>query len=47
MLCDKVMELPARALCALLEDDPLQYPGQVLSVREYLGRKGIANSTYE
>ena len=40
-------ELPARALCALLEDDPLQYTGQVLSVREYLGRKGIANSTYE
>jgi hypothetical protein len=42
MLCDKVMELPARALCALLEDDPLpysRYTGQVLSVREYLARK--------
>ncbi len=38
---DKVMELPARALCALLEDDPLPYTGQVLSVHEYLARKGI------
>lgn len=29
-------ELTARALCKLLEDDPLQYSGRVLSVREYL-----------
>jgi NAD(P)-dependent dehydrogenase (short-subunit alcohol dehydrogenase family) len=34
-------ELPARALCALLADDPLQYTGQVLSVRDYLTRKGL------
>ncbi|MFO1431236.1 MAG: SDR family oxidoreductase [Candidatus Competibacteraceae bacterium] len=33
--------LTARALCALLADDPLQYTGQVLSVREYLARKGV------
>ena len=34
-------ELTARALCALLEDDPLQYTGQVVAVREYLARKGM------
>jgi len=34
-------ELPARALCALLEDDPTAYTGQVLSVREFLQSKGL------
>jgi 3-oxoacyl-[acyl-carrier protein] reductase len=34
-------ELTARALCALLADEPLQYTGQVLSVRDYLTRKGL------
>jgi hypothetical protein len=34
-------ELTAQALCALLEDDPLQYTGQVVAVREYLARKGV------
>jgi 3-oxoacyl-[acyl-carrier protein] reductase len=34
-------ELPAQALCALLEDDPLLYTGQVLSVREFLHSKGL------
>jgi 3-oxoacyl-[acyl-carrier protein] reductase len=37
-------ELTARALRALLADDPLQYSGQVLSVREYLSRKGLPPS---
>ncbi len=32
-------ELPGRALCALLADDPMRYTGQVLSVREYLERQ--------
>jgi NAD(P)-dependent dehydrogenase (short-subunit alcohol dehydrogenase family) len=34
-------ELPARALCALLEDEPMQYTGQVISVREYLQSRGL------
>jgi NAD(P)-dependent dehydrogenase (short-subunit alcohol dehydrogenase family) len=33
-------ELTAQALCLLLEDNPIQYTGQVLSVREYLRQKG-------
>jgi len=32
---------PARALCALLENDPMAYSGQVLSVREYLIDQGL------
>lgn len=34
-------ELPARALCALLEDEPIQYTGKVISVREYLEHQGL------
>jgi 3-oxoacyl-[acyl-carrier protein] reductase len=34
----KPPELTAQALCTLLEEDPMQYTGQVLSVREYLKR---------
>ncbi|MCP5424591.1 MAG: SDR family NAD(P)-dependent oxidoreductase [Gammaproteobacteria bacterium] len=34
-------ELTAQALSALLDDDPWQYTGQVLSVREYLRSKGL------
>jgi 3-oxoacyl-[acyl-carrier protein] reductase len=34
-------ELTAQALSALLTDDPLEYSGQVLSVREYLQRRGL------
>lgn len=34
-------EPPARALCALLEDEPIQYTGQVISVREYLQNQGL------
>jgi len=33
--------LTAHALCTLLEDNPMQYTGQVLSVREYLQAKGL------
>ncbi len=32
---------PARALCALLESDPMAYSGRVLSVREYLIDQGL------
>ena len=32
-------EVAARALRALLEDDPMQYTGKVLSVREYLAHQ--------
>lgn len=32
---------PALALCALLEDGPMRYSGQVLSVREYLLDQGL------
>ena len=32
---------PARALCALLENDPMSYSGQVLSVRQYLFDQGL------
>jgi len=35
-------ELTVRAVCTLLADDPMQYSGQVLSVREYLEHKGLA-----
>lgn len=38
-------ELTARALCTLLQDEPLNYAGQVLSVREYLEQKGVVSST--
>lgn len=34
-------ELTAHALWLLLEDNPIQYTGQVLSVREYLRQKGV------
>ena len=34
-------ELTAQALCTLLEDNPMQYTGQVLSVREYLKHQGL------
>ncbi len=35
-------ELTARALCALLADDPMRYTGQVVAVREYLRAKGLS-----
>lgn len=34
-------ELTAQALWLLLEDNPIQYSGQVISVREYLQQKGV------
>jgi 3-oxoacyl-[acyl-carrier protein] reductase len=34
-------ELTSLAVNTLLEDDPMQYTGQVLSVREYLRRRGL------
>lgn len=34
-------ELTAQALWLLLEDNPMQYTGQVLGVREYLQQKGV------
>ncbi len=34
-------ELTAHALWLLLEDNPLQYTGQVISVREYLQQKSV------
>lgn len=34
-------ELTAQALCTLLENEPLDYAGQVLSVKEYLQQKGL------
>ena len=33
--------LTARALCALLENHPMQYTGQALSVREYLRSQNL------
>jgi 3-oxoacyl-[acyl-carrier protein] reductase len=36
-------QLTAHALWLLLEDTPIQYTGQVLSVREYLQQKGVLN----
>jgi hypothetical protein len=32
-------ELTARALCELLENNPMRYTGQVVSVREYLANR--------